>query len=222
MAADPVSGRLVVASREGLLCLPGADAWFPGSPEILELDLSVVPPAIDRRRIELLPEWALIQVEDIAPCPPNGTVFLAVTAYYASGLYEVRRDGTFSKVDTPSDTVRALAISPDGRTLYASCIGAGLLVQDIASGRQELLTPFSETPLLSTTIRSVSVDLEGGVLVCQAPASGYFAGGVSLLLPGQNGSLELSFSKRFDDQYPYAAARDPSGRGPGTFRPPPC
>ena len=213
LARDPLTGHVVAAAVGGLRCEPGWGIWDRRDLELLELDLSGPFPVNTGRSVQLPQDWFFLNIEGIAPCALNGTVFLAVSAYNANGLYELRPDGSFYRIQTPSASVGALALSPDGRTLYAACSGAGMLVLDIGTGAQELLTPFSEAALLSPSVVSIDVDESGGVLVGQYPGSGYFPGGVSLLERSANGTLETVFYQLFQDEYVRSATRDPgSGR----------
>lgn len=211
LARDPRSGRLVAAALGGLRCEPGYGLWEFRDLRLMELDPSGPSPVDSGRVVELPQEWFFTTIRGIAPCLLNGTVFLAVSTYYASGLYELWPNGTFVRIQTPSTSVGALAISPDGRTLYAACSGAGMLLLDIATGAQELLTPFSESPLLSPYVVSIDVDESGDVLVGQRPGSGYFPGGVSLLERSANGTLETVLGQVFGDEQVGAVARDRAG-----------
>lgn len=212
LTRDPVTGRLVAAGLGGLRCEPGYGLWDLRTLELLELDLAGNVPVNVRRSVQLPQDWFYFNLEGIAPCALNGTFFLAVSAYNARGLYELWPNGTFARISTPSTSVGPLALSPDGRTLYAACSGAGLLVLNISTGAQELVTPFSESPLLSPYVLSISVDESGAVLVGQSPGSGYFPGGVSLLERDANGTLETVLGRQLEDGWFGTCARDRAGR----------
>jgi len=211
LARDPITGRVVAAALGGLRCEPGWGVWDLRTLELPELDLAGTAPVNTGRIVRLPFDWFYTEIKGIAPCALNGTVFLAVSAYNANGLYELWPNGSFARIQTPSTSVGALALSPDGRTLYAACSRAGLLVLDIATGAQELLTPFSEAALLSPSVVSIVVDGSGSVLVGQYPSSGYFPGGVSLLERSPNGTLETVLGVQLSDTYVRYAARDPVG-----------
>jgi WD40 repeat protein len=211
MARDPVTGRVLAAAAGGFRCEPGWGLWDRRTLELVELDLSVDFPAGTVRSVPLPPDWYQASFRGVAPSAVNGTAFLAVSGAGITGLYEVRPDGTFSRIQTPSTSVGQLALSPDGRTLYAACSQAGLLVLDIATGAQELLSPFSESPLLSPNVASISVDESGGVLVAQTPSSGYFIGGATLLEPSPGGKLRTVLSVESPDFYMRSAVRDRAG-----------
>jgi len=208
LAEDPVTGRLAAAALGGFRYEPGFGLWDLRTVDVLELDLSGPGPVDMGRSVELPKDWFFTSIRGIAPCSLNGSVFLSVSTYYASGLYELAPNGTFVRIQTPSASIGPLALSPDGRTLYAACSGAGLLMLDIATGAQELLTPFSEMPLLSPNVVSIDVDESGGVLVGQAPGSSYFPGGVSLLERTTNGTLETVLSQAFQVARVQSCTRD--------------
>jgi hypothetical protein len=212
LARDPVTGRVVAAGLGGLLCGPGWNLWDRRTLRIADLDLAGESPRDLGRTVPLPEDWFFTFIQGIAPCARNNSVFLSVSSYNASGLYELLSNGTFSRIQTPSDSAGALAISPDGRTLYAACRRAGLLVVDVATGAQELLSPFSGVPLFSPNVASIKVDDSGGVLVAQTPGSQYFMGGVSLLERTGNGTMRSLLDVELGDVYADYAVRDPAGR----------
>ena len=212
MALDPASGRLTAASEEGLRLDAGSGQWQFSRLNVSVVDLSRSPPSSAWRAVGLPAEWAGAGLDAVAPVTVNGTVFFGLQDGSAGGLYGLSlSNGSIVAIETPSQYISSLASSPDGRTIYAGFSDSGLLALDTVSGKQQLLTPFSEVPLISPHVSSLAVDAEGDLLVGQSPFSGYFTGGVSLFSPAVNGTLNETFSYELGDGSAQAVARDIAG-----------
>jgi hypothetical protein len=211
MALNPATGELTAAAMEDLRLDAGTQQWRYTRLNVSILDLSRSPPAVAGRAVEIGAGWADSAVAAVAPVPWNGTIFFALQGGSSPGLYGLGiSNGSVLGVETPSQNITSLASSPDGRTVYAGFADSGLLALDNENSKRQLLTPFSEAALLSPIVSALSVDSSGELVVGQSPVPGAFPGGVSVFVPGANGTLNETFSLGLGDGGAAAVARDPA------------
>jgi hypothetical protein len=213
LALDEATHTLAAGASEDWSFDVAGSLWRFSRLNLTLMDIAASPPSMRSWQVPLGKEEGRSRLSAMALDAAHGRLFFGLSeAGVGNGLLELNlSSGDMKNLTPPALLTTSLALSQDGKALYAGTGGFGLVVIDLLTGARRTLTPLNASGLLSPHVTSLLVDEFGRLLAGQADY-GQYSGGLSVFSPDLASARSYPVASSPADRGidVHSLARDPS------------